>query len=645
MSLVRHFIVATAGHVDHGKSALVEALTGTHPDRLPEEKARGITIDLGFASLDISTPSGNTFQIGIVDVPGHEDFVKNMVAGVGAADVALLVVAADDGWMPQTEEHLQVLTYFGVARAVVALTKADLTPGVEQMVDEVRQRLRGTPFADAPIVPTSVVSGLGIQELRSSLARVLDETPASRDIDKPRLPVDRVFTLTGIGTVVTGTLLGGAFHKGQQVVVQPSGRATRLRRIQSHNQDVDVSGPGRRTALNLPDLGADDVRRGDVVTLAEHGTPSQTLDAVVEISPRAQRTIKTGSRVHVHYGSGHVAANLVLLGADELNPGGHALAQLRLDRAVFVFEGDRFTIRDWAEQATLAGGIVIDSVGNPRLFRSKPWREYLTRRADAPGDAVAWVMSLLVRDTLARRAGLLANSVFSQADVDAAVEHLAASHAVAIAGDMLCLASAWTMLLENAAHAVDAHHRAHPDLLGIPLTELRARLGPIADASTAFDLLLLDVCTRGFVRSGSLVRRTTHRPALSPALEATGALLRAQLTTKPLDPPARSVLTPDAVSLRTLRFLVDTGEAIEVSAELVLASEAVTDARDVVIAVIREKGAATLSDFRERLGCSRRVLVPLLDYFDRLGLTLRNGDRRTLTGADLTHANPPRRHD
>ena len=630
MSASKHFIVATAGHVDHGKSALVEALTGIHPDRLPEEKARGITIDLGFASLDIASPSGDTFRIGIVDVPGHEDFVKNMVAGVGAADLALLVVAADDGWMPQTEEHLQVLTYFGVPRAIVALTKADLTTGVEQAADAVRQRLCDTPFAAAPIVPTSVVTGLGLEQLRSSMAQVLAEAPVSRDIGKPRLPVDRVFTLTGIGTVVTGTLLGGQLRRGQQVVVQPSGRTTRVRRMQSHNKDVDTSGPGMRTALNVPDLGADEVRRGDVVTLAGLGQPSRAVNAVIQISERAHRTIKSGARVHLHHGSGHVAANLVLQDGDELAPGGRAIAQLRLDHPACVFEGDRFTIRDWAEQATLAGGMVLDAAADPRQFRTKPWREFLAHRAKSPRDVVAWVASLLTRDTIVRRSVLLVNAGFSQDEVDGAVEQLTASQTVMVAGEMLCLASAWLTLRQRAIDAVDSYHRAYPDRLGVTLTDLRVRLGPMAAASDVFDALVLDLSTRELVREGSLVRRTVHRPALPPAIAATGAALRATLAARPLDPPSRNMLTPDAASVRALRFLVDTGEAIEIGTDLVLAAESVTRARSEVVAVIREKGAATLSDFRDRLGCSRRVLVPLLDYFDRVGLTRRSGDRRTL---------------
>ena len=253
MSAIRHFILATAGHVDHGKSALIKALTGTDPDRLPEEQLRGITIDLGFAHLELPDPANpsSSLVLGIVDVPGHEDFVKNMVAGVGSIDLALLVVAADDGWMPQTEEHLQILTYLGVSRAVVALTKIDLIQDGTSATAAIREKLRHTPFSAAPIVATSVVSGRGLDELKAALSRVLADAPPQTDIGKPRLPVDRVFKLQGIGTVVTGTLNGGTLRRGQTVAIQPSGKTARIRNIQSHGRDVVASGPGSRTALNL----------------------------------------------------------------------------------------------------------------------------------------------------------------------------------------------------------------------------------------------------------------------------------------------------------------------------------------------------------------------------------------------------------
>src|SRR5438309_167452 len=279
---VRHFIMATAGHVDHGKSALVKALTGIDPDRLPEEKTRGITIDLGFAHLALPSTISNqpsAFHLGIIDVPGHEDFVKNMVAGVGSIDLALFVVAADDGWMPQTEEHLQILSYLGVSRAVVALTKIDLVESEERIAARLREKLANSPFAEAPIVPTSVLNARGLDELKATLVRLLSDTPPPRDIGKPRLPVDRVFTLRGIGTVVTGTLTGGTLRRGQTVVLQPAGGTTRIRSLQNHNHDVEASGAGTRTALNLPDLDTASVRRGDVVTLAELSPAGSTLCA------------------------------------------------------------------------------------------------------------------------------------------------------------------------------------------------------------------------------------------------------------------------------------------------------------------------------------------------------------------------------
>ncbi len=330
------YILATAGHVDHGKSALVKALTGTDPDRLPEEKARGLTIELGFASFRLRAPDSrgmgvppvlllqghgrdaratttdeDEFEIGVIDVPGHEDFVRNMVAGVGSIDAALLVVAADDGWMPQTEEHFQILSHLGVRHGVVALTKIDLATDESESLRALKKRLHGTSFQDATIVPTSVVTGRGIEPLKIALAQLFATTPSQPDIGKPRLPIDRVFVVKGVGVVVTGTLTGGTLGRGQPVVLQPSGTGARVRAVQTYSREVEIARPGSRVALNLPDLhpaarrgtrAANSVARGDVITVASVGAATAQMDVAVT----CDRTIKNNSVVQIHHGASAV---------------------------------------------------------------------------------------------------------------------------------------------------------------------------------------------------------------------------------------------------------------------------------------------------------------------------------------------------
>ena len=629
----QHFIVATAGHVDHGKSALVKALTGTDPDRLPEEKARGITIDLGFARLDLvaSAPGAPSFQLGIVDVPGHEDFVKNMVAGVGSIDLALFVVAADDGWMPQTEEHLQILAYLGINRAVIALTKIDLIQDEHRAIAAIQDKLRDTPFADAPIVPTSVVTGRGFDHLKAVIAQVLAGTPLPRDIGKPRLPVDRVFTLRGIGTVITGTLTGGTLRRGQSVVIQPSGKVARIRNIQSHNCDVERGMPGTRTALNLSDVAAlDDVRRGDVITLADFGGPSDVLDVALEVSSRAHRPLKDGSQVHVHHGSSNVRAKMVLSPLKKLAPGEQALAQLRLEASAFVFAGDRFVLRDSAGQNTLAGGVVLDPDPGRKVFRSEARLNFLRHRAESPSQVTSFVASQIARDQAVRRSQLLLDSNFSSPDISDSVSQLAANGNLVLAGDFAIEAAGWKLLCRQAAVAIDASHHTHPEQSGLSLSDLRTNLEASLPFSDLFELLVGELCTSEFVRVGNTIRRMTHRRALPPPLLAAAAKLRTTLAAKPFDPPSLKQLAPDSASQKALRFLIDTGEAVEINAEVVLASGSLKDMINLISQYIRKNGAATVSQLRQELGCSRRVIVPLLEQLDRDGLTLRNGDTRRL---------------
>ncbi|MDQ2868027.1 MAG: selenocysteine-specific translation elongation factor [Verrucomicrobiota bacterium] len=637
----RNFILATAGHVDHGKSALVQALTGSDPDRLPAEKARGITIELGFAELELGDN-----RIGIVDVPGHEDFVRNMVAGVGAIDLALLVVAADDGWMPQTEEHLQILTYLSVKKAVIALTKIDLAESEEATEETVRAQLRGTPFADAPIVRTSITIARGIEELRRRLAEEFASMKAPQDIGKPRLPVDRAFTLRGMGTIVTGTLSGGTLPRGESVVVQPTKIPTRIRALQNHNREVEAAGPAMRTALNLSDLATAHapsdvgVRRGDVITLAKLGDASNVVDVFLTRSarlPARTRRLQNGAFTRVHHGSGSVAARIFFAKEESLGAGETALAQLRLASPVFIFAGDRFVVRDSSEQTTLAGGLTLDPDGSAKNFRKSAQQEFLQERAQFSESVETFVRTQLVRDRAVLRATLLTKSCFSNAEISEAILQCTERKEAIAHADFIADASWWKILRERASAAIDDEHKLHPDQRGLDLVRLRKALQDELALPAIFDALVAELSENEFVRTGEIIRRAGHRLTLPPVLQSVATRIRAALQTKPFDPPSRRELAPDAFSQQALRFLCETGEAIQIGEDVILSRESFAKTREIVNKFLREKGAASVSELRQTLGSSRRVVVPLLERFDREGFTRRTGDQRMLV-ARITKA-------
>jgi selenocysteine-specific elongation factor len=652
--LSRNFILATAGHVDHGKSALIKALSGTDPDRLPEEKTRGITIDLGFAHLELPAPPEAapvaSFSFGIVDVPGHEDFVKNMVAGVGSVDLALFTVAADDGWMPQTEEHLQILTYAGVRQAIVVLTKIDLASDAEATIEaRIRERLSGSPFASAPIVKTSVQTGRGLSDLKEVLARMAVSLPAPRDLGKPRLPVDRVFQLQGIGTVVTGTLTGGALRRGQSVIVQPSGSATRVRGLQNHNSDVELCGPGMRVALNLPDLAATGkghatgeeglIQRGHVITSPGLGEVTDTADVLIEKSARlaetaspASRPLKDGTLVRIHHGSGNVPARVLLAGSPTLETGRSLLAQLRFEKPLFLFAGDRFIARDWSEQWTLAGGVVLDPDADRRHFRSPSQRECLQARAAAPLDPMVLIASQIKKDRALRLPLALNKTHFSAKEISEAQARLVADHKAMQVGGWVVDAPWWRGLRDLAAEAIQEEHRQHPERPGLALNVLRALLKERLPLEELFPVVLLDMERHGFVQAGTAVRHQDHRPALPPQLQAAGARLRSALNSHPFEPPSKKELLAAPQAQQALRFLLETGEAVDLGQETILGADHFARATERIKAYLRDKKGATASELRQLLQTSRRVIIPLLERLDRDGVTLRQADKRVLRG-------------
>jgi selenocysteine-specific elongation factor len=622
---LKHLILATAGHVDHGKTALIKALTGTDTDRLPEEKARGITIDLGFAHLALPGLS-----IGVIDVPGHEDFVRNMIAGMGSVDFALLVVAADDGWMPQTEEHLQILHYLGVEHGVVALSKCDLADRVLTGAD-LRRRLRGTSLGEAPIVQTSARTGRGLEELKDALTRIAAAIPPPPDLGKPRLSVDRAFTARGIGTVVTGTLTGGQLRRGEAVILQPQNLPAQIRAIQSHNRSLEIALPATRTALNLPGLRPEQLPRGSVVTASSAIESSRAIDVLIERSqrdPLPARPLRNASVIQVHYGSARFTARILLLEGRELLPGDRGIARLRCTTPVFAYLGDRLILRDSSGRRTVAGGVILDRHAKGTRFRSRAQRSFLAERATAPNDLLVLLRTQLKRDRVCQRRSLLLQSNFSAEEIATAIERLRAEGKVFVSGAIVADGSWWGDLRRRAMAAIDAEHAARPEQTGLDLNRFRAALA--LDDAEVSRALLADLGAHDFSASDGMVRRKSHRPSLPALLEQAGARIRAALAERPFDPPSRKEFASDLAARQALRFLTETNEVILLNEDVALSAAAFSRLKTLVAQSLRERGSATVSELRQVTGTTRRVIVPFLERLDRLGLTIRNGDRRKL---------------
>jgi selenocysteine-specific elongation factor len=622
---VRHFILATAGHVDHGKTALTKALTGIDTDRLPEEKARGITIELGFAHLDLPG-----FSIGVIDVPGHEDFVRNMIAGVGAIDLALLMVAADDGWMPQTEEHLQILAYLGVNRGVIALTKSDLGDA-ESRAAEIRRQLQNSPFSKAPIVATSVRDQRGIEELKTALTKEFAQLDAARDFGKPRLFVDRVFTVRGSGTVVTGSLSGGSFTRGENVLVQPQNLSARIRGLQSHNQALELASPRRRLALNLADLAPDQISRGSTICGLRSARVSRVIDVLLIRSsrlPSTARPLCNGAILNLHFGSARITARVQLRNHGELLPNNRTIARLRLATPVHAFVGDRFILRDASERSTVAGGVVLDATPGTTKFRSHKQRALLDRRAAAPDDLETLLRTQLERDRFAAPGELMLNAPFSAQEIAGSLESLGKSGLIFLDRKIAADAGWWNSLRESVARLIDAEHIAHPERPGLEVNPLRNALR--LENPDLFAALVSALARDGYRQQGNALRREDFRPSLPPHLEAAGEQIRAALRDRPLDPPGRGELASGSTQIQALRFLCERGEVVLINDDLAMGAEGIAKLKAAVEQQLRRRKSATVSELRQATGTTRRVIVPLLEYFDRLGLTKRTGDRRSL---------------
>jgi len=627
-------VLGTAGHVDHGKSALVEALTGTHPDRLREEREREMTIDLGFAWTTL--PDGT--EAGIIDVPGHRDFIDNMLAGAGGFDAAMLVVAADEGVMPQTREHLAILDLLEIPRALVVLTKIDLVQDAEWSAlveEEVRRTLAPTAYAAAPIHRASAKTGEGLEELRLGLADLLRSSQVRPDIGSPRLPIDRSFVMTGFGTVVTGTLIDGSLSIGDEVVILPGEKRGRVRGLQTHRKPVERAVPGSRVAVNLAGVDAQDVRRGQVLCLPGRHSPTSRIDAQVRILPDAPVGVRHGGSVKLHVGAADVVARVRVLESDEVSPGDHGWVQLLLAEPVVTASPDRFILRRPAPPATLGGGVVV--VPHPaRLHRRRDSRLLASLEQLRSGTGEERALLDLISGGPVTRSEIRAASGGEPAAMEAAVEKLIQRGRIRVitagaAGTseeaVYVEAGPWGDLRRRARAILDAYHVEFPLRVGVPREELRSRLR--VEAKRMEILVGALVAEGDAALRGSRVARVGFEPRLSAQDEVGLADLQRRFQASPEAPPVvrecRQALGDELWAL-----LVARGEFVEVSSEV--AFDSATYARLVgeITDGLRNGGTLTVAEVRDRYGTSRKYALALLEHLDAIGVTVRVGDARRL---------------
>jgi selenocysteine-specific elongation factor len=619
----RTYVIGTAGHVDHGKSTLVRALTGIDPDRLREEKERGLTIDLGFAYFTL--PSGD--EVSIVDVPGHERFIKNMLAGVGGIDLALLVIAADEGVMPQTREHLAIIDLLGIDRGVVALTRADLVdPDLLALAEaDAAEVIAGTSLEGSPVVPCSGVTGLGLPELVNAIAEQLEGVERRRDIGRPRLPMDRAFTMTGFGTVVTGTLIDGSLSTGDEVEILPDGLRARIRGLQNHGRKVETALPGARTAVNFAGVPVEKLRRGMVVALPGTLRPVKTLDARIRAVPYLDRPVRHNLRVTFHTGSSEVDGRLLLLDTDALHPGESAWAQLRLGASVVAVHGDRFIIRDTND--TLAGGTVVD-VDPPRhrRFHEQTISDLGRRAQGSPEDLAMMAISRLEpveMDALTRALD------FTAAAAAAAVRALTGDGRVRVLGALpdaavLVSEAGFAALSGRIDKTLKDYQKALPLRPGMPREELRSRLGL---QPRAFEAVLSALAASGELQDGPSVSLPGHTPRLSDAQLTVADAYVTTLLSSPYAPSTDHQPPPEIVA-----YLAREGAVVVTPDGVVFAAQPYVEMADAVTRHLESHGSITLAQARDMFGTTRKYAQALLEHLDSQRVTRRVGDARVLAG-------------
>jgi selenocysteine-specific elongation factor len=627
-------VIGTAGHVDHGKSTLIAALTGTHPDRLKEEKAREMTIELGFGWMTLA----NGEEVGIVDVPGHRDFIENMLSGIGGIDAALLVIAADEGVMPQTREHLAILDLLQIPAGMIVLTKTDLAsePAWLDLIEtDIRAVVSGTVMQDAPIVRVSAKTRSGLESLLSNLESLLREKPARLDLNRPRLPIDRVFSMSGFGTVVTGTLLDGQLALGDEVEILPSGQKGRVRGLQTHKREEDRAVPGSRTAVNISGVETESIQRGEVVVRPDQYQATRRIDARFRMLKDVASSLKHNSEVKCFVGASLTLASLRLLGTEELNPGEEGWIQLELRDPIVAVRGDRYILRRPSPGETLGGGVIVDHQpkGRHKRFDGNILKSLESISQGTPADILFEAALAL---NIASIKGIVARSRLDAADAEAALKELLDAASLVplesgqhtITSDLLVIARPyWNALHEKILQIVESYHKNYPLRRGIPREELKSRLKFVP---RAFNALITKFLAQNILKdTANSLAKPEHEVRFDHAQQAKVQTLIRKFEQNPYSPPDIKELQTE-INEEILNALMEMGEFIAVSPDVIFRKQDYDLMIDRIKNEIQHKEKITLGEVRDLFSTSRKYAQALLEHLDAIGVTVRAGDFRKL---------------
>jgi selenocysteine-specific elongation factor len=634
---MKQVILGTAGHIDHGKTALVKALTGIDTDRLKEEKERGITIELGFAYLLL--PDGSL--IGIVDVPGHEKFVRTMVAGATGIDIVLLVIAADEGVMPQTREHLDICRLLGIKRGLIALTKIDLVDEefIELVEEDICTFVKGTFLEGAPILRVSSVTGQGIPELMSAITEIVRDVEGKSPEGRFRLPIDRVFTMKGFGTIVTGTLVTGTMKVGDQVRILPSDIRSRVRGIEVHNRAVEQSRAGQRTAVNLQGVEKESIERGDWLVHPDIKESTLMVDAIMEYLP-GQRPLKNRSRVRFHIGTSEIFGNIILLDRDEIKGGERANVQIRLEKPTVAFYGDRYVLRSYSPVHTIGGGMIIDS--HPKKHRRFS-EEVTIRLRDLSTGNVERIIEIYIQETgfsgISFK-GLMNRIILSEMELRKIIQTLEKERVVVIEdGEPIFIHRGnYERLCQICIGLLHQFHKEHPIEAGLPKEEFRTKL-PSSVNQKVFNYILRDLIQRDLIfLDGDRVRLSSHEIRLGKVGEELVERIEGIFSHAGLEPPGlgdlERIIEIGREELRKyIELLCRKERLVKVKEGLYFHTSAVSSLKDRLVKFLNEKGEISPSEFKEMTRVSRKYMIPLLEFFDERRITVRVGDKRRLRQA------------